>query len=59
MPPEARDRHIEFLELRRLSLQGKRLSKAQRARLAEYEAEIVGTSDSSAPKDPEFDALFS
>ncbi len=56
LPAEARERHMEFLELRRLSLQGKRLSATERTRLSELEQEFLGA---SAPPDPAFDALFS
>ncbi len=55
LPVEARERHEEFLDLRRLSLQGQNLSSAQQTRLAELEQEFFGP---KAPRDPEFEALF-
>ncbi len=56
VPPEARERHHDYLELRRLSLQGKRLSPEEKQRLFELEQEFLGP---SVPPDPEFDALIS
>ncbi len=56
LPVEARERHTEFLRLRRLELQGKRLSKADRTLLSELKQEFFGP---EIPRDPEFDALVS
>ncbi len=55
LAPGARDRHMEYLKLHRLSLRGRRLSPAEKARLAELEQEILGP---VVPPDPEFDKLF-
>ena len=55
LPPELRDRHAEFLRLRKLSLQGRRMSQKDQARLDELEQEFLGP---TIPPDPEFDQLF-
>ena len=56
LPPKTRERHMEFLNLRRLMLQHKKLSPEERMRLSELEQEFLGP---AVPPDPEFDALFS